>query len=139
MTYVVCVKHSIFALHPGIRTMFMSFAHKTHAAEVERSIRHFVMSNKTLPLTYPEATGPLELGKPDEWLEIVNNLSVNEITESDMMGLCELHSAGRLHVVSMEEPKQFEGQLKFKFEGAIYEGKDMDIDNYKSYLEYLVA
>lgn len=139
MTYVVRVNHSIFALHPGIRTMFMTFKHKTHAADVERSIRHFVMYNKTLPLTYPEATGPVEMDNPEEWLEIVNNLSVEEIPESDIMGLCDIHSAGRLHVVSMGEPKQFEGQLKFKFEGSMYEGKDMDIDEYKNYLEYLVA
>ena len=139
MTYVVRVNHSIFALHPGIRTMFMTFKHKAHAAEVERSIRHFVMAHRTLPLTYPEAGGVMELGDPTAWLKIVNNLSVEEIAESDIMGLCEIHSAGRLHVVSMQEPKQHEGQLKFKFEGAIYDGEDMSYENMKKYLEYLIA
>jgi len=139
MTYVVRVNHSIFALHPGIRTMFMTFKHKAHAAEVERSVRHFVLAHKTLPLTYPEAGGTMELGDPNAWIEIVNNLSVEEITDSDIMGLCEIHSAGRLHVVGMKEPKQDEGKLKFNFEGSIYEGEDMSHEDMKKYLEYLIA
>jgi len=119
--------------------MFLTFKHKSHAGNVERSIRHFVLANKTLPLTYPDSTEPLELGDPTAWLEIINNLSVEEITDSDIMGLCELHNAGRLHVVGMQEPKQHEGKLQFKFEGSIYEGEDMSYEDMKKYLEYLVA
>ena len=139
MTYVVRINHSIFALHPSNRTMFLTFKRKTHAAEVERSIRQFVLAHKTLPLTYPEAQGPMELGDPVAWLEIINNLAVAELTEGDITGLCEIHSAGRLHVVSMKEPKQNEGQLKFKFEGSVYDGEDMSFENMKKYLEYLIA
>ncbi len=117
----------------------MTFKHRPHAVEIERSIRHFVLAHKTLPLTYPGSGDVMELGDSTAWLDIINNLSVEEVEESDIMGLCEIHSAGRLHVHGMQEPKNHEGQLKFKFQGSIYKGEDMPYEHMKKYLEYLIA
>ena len=40
MTFIVRANKSIFAIHPGIRTMFMTFRHHTHAVVVKKSLHH---------------------------------------------------------------------------------------------------
>ncbi len=139
MTFVVRANKSIFAIHPGIRTMFMTFRHHTHAVVVKKSLHHFVLANKTLPLTYPEADKPIELTHPNDWMNIAENLTVDEITSKEVLGLCEIHSAGRMHVIDMKEPTYRGGYLQLNYDGTMYEGVDMDTENMKHYLDMLIA
>ena len=139
MTFVVRANKSIFAVHPGIRTMFMTFRHHTHAVVVKKSLHHFVLANKTLPLTYPEADKPIELTYPGDWMNIAKNLNVDEITSKEVLGLCEIHSAGRMHVIDMKEPTYRDGYLQLTFDGTIYEGGDMNTEDMKRYLDMLIA
>ena len=139
MNYIVRADQSIFALHPQSRTMFLTFKHKEHALDTQCAIRHFVMAHRTLPLTYPNSGIPIQLRNPEDWSQIIKNTFVDEMSESDIMSLCKVHSAGRLHVTSMQRPQQLDYNLDLNFECSVYDGEDMDIDTMRNYLEYISA
>ena len=139
--HVLRIGTSVFALHPGERTMFVTFKHKEHAERTEKLVRHYLYTHKTLPVMTMSDNGieeePLKMNHEYGWAIALQDLHVGKLERSDIQGLCEMHNAGILDVEGMNQ-LDYGPTLNLSYQGYIEGPIDMSIENAKKYFEYLI-
>ena len=134
--HVIRIGHTTYALHIDSKTMFMVFKHKNHAHTTEAAIRRFVRTHKTLP---PTGGGPLiSLNNPENWVHLLYELKTDDISSYELHNMCELCDAGYLYVEDMKIPEPNDYTFKLSYNGNIYDGIEMSMDDKIRYLETLL-
>ena len=127
--HVIRLKNTTYGLKIANKTVFMVFKNKKHANMTQNYIKNFIMNHRTLPMMTGEKAVPLV--NPNEWIYLLQELRVKEISNYELHNICELCNAGYFHIDNYELSSN-------EFSGEIYDGPVMDLDNTKRYLENLL-
>lgn len=127
--HVIRLKNTTYGLKIANKTVFMVFKNKKHANMTTNYIKNFIKNYRTLPMMTGEKAVPLN--NPDEWIYLLHELRVKEISEYELNNMCELCNAGYFHIDNLKTSLN-------EYSGEIYDGPEMDLDDTKRYLETLL-
>lgn len=137
--FAVHAGHTMLAIHPYDRTMFIVFKNKDDAVCVKKAIFDYVREKKTLPPMYEGATGPVELKEPEKYKDILSSLYVNAIDMDVVKTQCEVHQAGVYEIAYITNVGYEDGEINLAMRGTMHPPTTMDIDDYRTYLDYYIS
>ena len=134
--YVIRIRDTTHAIYKNNKLIFIGFKNRNHAISTEAAIRRFVGLNGTLP-PMDDSNTVLSKGDTDEWINILYDINIDDISYYEMHTMCELCNANYLFVTDMKL-EHTEDILKMAYSGDIHEGFSMSTDEYKRFFETLV-
>ena len=123
-------------MYKNNKIIFVGFKNRNHAITTESMIRRFVGLNGTLP-PVDDSDNILRHNDTDDWINILYDISIEEITYYEMHTMCELCNSNFLYVTDMKV-KNTDDILKMAYSGDMHEGFSMSTDEYRCFLETLV-
>lgn len=134
--YVIRINNTTHGIYKNNKILFVGFKNRNHAITTEAAIRKFVGLNGTLP-PMDDSDNIVKYNDTDDWINILYDMKIEEISYYEMHAMCELCNADFLHVTDMMVKNTYD-ILKLAYSGDMHEGFSMSTDEYRYFLETLV-